>query len=264
MFSQILNYENKFFVNGVEIPAIESLDLSYSNNAQTKKLIGFGQAVSTIAGSTQQKLSITRNVIYTDPIYGYAVNGANISGSLNYNNNHIGFRSGYVDKYMVSCAIGSIPKVTTNITIYDELVSGSKNASGSLSSPAIDVPNQGSISLTCDNVTTNRVVGFDYSIKSTIRPVYSIGSKFPTEILFLAPLEYAASVQIDINDAFLQNAMSFLNGRQNKDLSFEIKGRNLRENLASLTIPNASLVAESLSSNADGGIKLTLNYIGHS
>jgi hypothetical protein len=28
-------------------------------------------------------------------------------------------------------------------------------------------------------------------------------------------------------------------------------------------MPNASLVAESLSNNADGGIKLTLNYIGH-
>ena len=46
-------------------------------------------------------------------------------------------------------------------------------------------------------------------------------------------------------------------------LTFIINGRN-GDSLQSLTIPKASLVGEQLNSSADGALKLTLNYIGHS
>jgi hypothetical protein len=76
-------------------------------------------------------------------------------------------------------------------------------------------------------------------------------------------IEFAASVQIDLDDLFLRSGFDFISDRQNKNLSFSIKSRDLTQTLQSLTMPNASLVGESLSNNADGGIKLTLNYIGH-
>jgi hypothetical protein len=262
MFDQILNYENKFFINGQELLGTESITLGYSNSFQTKKFLGFNVGSSIVAGATTQQLSITRNLIYDDPVLNFT-GESNISGSINYNNNNNGFRSGYLTDYLVSCAVGAIPKVTTNITIYDELVSGTKNASGSVAAPSIYIPNQGSISLSCDGSTTNRVVGFDYSIKSTRRPVYSIGSQLPTEVLLVGPLEYTAAVQIDVDDAFLQSGMSFLDSRENKTVSFIIKGRT-GNNLQTLTIPKASLVTESLNSTSDGGVKLTLNYVGHS
>ena len=93
--------------------------------------------------------------------------------------------------------------------------------------------------------------------------MYTIGSLLPSEIVSFPILEYASSVQIDVDDAFLQSGLSFLRNRENKSVSFTINGRT-GSLIQSLTIPNASLVGESLSSSADGGIKLTLNYIGHS
>ncbi len=61
----------------------------------------------------------------------------------------------------------------------------------------------------------------------------------------------------------LQSGFNFLTGRENNTLSFTINGRD-GDSLQSLTVPKASLVGEQLNASADGALKLTLNYIGHS
>lgn len=261
MFGQISNYENKLFISGQEILGVETIDLSYTNSSTIARYLGSSVGTTVLNGITQQKMSVSRNLIYVDPLLNYTGNSV-ISGSINYNGNNYGFKSGYMEQYLVNCAVGSVPKVTINLSIYDEMKTGANNASGSLSVPDIYVPTQGSISLVCDNSSTNRVVGFDYSIKATQKPILSIGSRLPVEVVYLSPLEFNATVQIEVDDAFMSSGMHFVDRRQNKNISFLINGRtgNL---LQTLTIPKASLVGESLSSSADGGVKLTLNYIGH-
>jgi hypothetical protein len=261
MFGLVSNYENKFFIDNKEIVGIESIDINYSNSPSVSKILGAKNGLTTIGATTQQKLSITRNLIYSDPLLSYT-GSSSITGGINYDNKSYRFNSGYLDEYMVNCAVGTIPKVTTNITVYDEMQTGVQ-FTDSNSTPTILIPNQGSISVTCDNSTTNRVVGFDYAVKAYRKPMYTIGSLLPSEIVSFPILEYASSVQIDVDDAFLQSGLSFLRNRENKSVSFTINGRT-GSLIQSLTIPNASLVGESLSSSADGGIKLTLNYIGHS
>ncbi|MEY4331844.1 MAG: hypothetical protein RLZZ196_582 [Bacteroidota bacterium] len=261
MFGSTSNYENKFFIDNKQIVGIESIDINYSNSASVSKILGTKNGLTTITSTPQQKISITRNLIYSDDILSYT-GATNIVGGIEYDSKSYRFNSGYLDEYMVSCAVGAIPKVTTNITIYDEMKSGEVFVPSN-SSPTILIPNQGSISVSCDNSTTNRVVGFDYAVKSFRKPIYTIGSSLPSEIVSLPILEYASSIQIDVDDAFLQSGLSFLKNRENKSVSFTINGRN-GSLVQSLTIPNASLIGESLSSSADGGIKLTLNYIGHS
>ena len=261
MFGSISNYENKFFITGQQVVGIESIDINYSNSPTVNKILGSTKGLTTIGASTQQKISIARNLIYNDPFLSYT-GSSNITGGINYDNKSYRFNSGYLDEYMVNCAVGSIPKVTTNITVYDEMQTGAEFANSN-STPTILIPNQGSISITCDNSTTNRVVGFDYAVKAYRKPIYTIGSLFPSEVVSFPVLEYASSIQIDVDDAFLQSGLSFLANRQNKSVSFIINGRD-GSLIQSLSIPNASLVGESLSSSADGGVKLTLNYIGHS
>lgn len=261
MFGSRSNYENRFFIDNEQIVGIESIDINYSNSPSISKVLGAKNGFAVIGATPQQKISITRNLIYSDDILSYT-GATNIIGGIDYENKSYRFSSGYLDEYMVSCAVGAIPKVTTNITVYDEMKTGAKFTSSS-SSPTILIPNQGSISVSCDNSTTNRVVGFDYAVKSFRKPIYTIGSLVPSEIVSLPILEYASSIQIDVDDAFLQSGLSFLRNRKNKSVSFVIKGRD-NSSIQSLTIPNASLIGESLSSSADGGVKLTLNYIGHS
>ena len=84
------------------------------------------------------------------------------------------------------------------------------------------------------------------------------------EVKHVNPIEYNASVQIDVDDIFLASGFSFFEeGRSDKTLSFSVKGRD-GTNLQTLSIPKASLVSEQINASADGSVRLTLNYIGHS
>ena len=163
--------------------------------------------------------------------------------------------------YSVNCAVGSIPKVNTNISVYDEMAPGI-DMSGDITT-ILSIPKQGSISATCDNTTTNRVVGFDYSLTVNRKPYYTIGSETPVEVKLIRPINYTASVQLEVDDAFLEGGYAFLGtGKNSRAVTFTINGRG-GDTLQSLTIPNACLVGEQLNTSADGAIRLTLNYMGH-
>lgn len=261
MFGGKLNHECELYISGQRLSGIESVDISYSQQSNIIKPIGYSRGLSSVNAEPQKQISITRNLIYQDPLLAYTGNIA-MDGSINYGQNCYGFKKGYLTEYMVNCAIGAIPKVTVNGVILDELTSQS-NSIGYAQHPNIYIPNQGSISMTCDNSTTNRVIGFDYSIKCNRKAFFTIGSELPAEVVLMPPLEYSASVQIEIDDAFLQDSHNYLSNRENKTVSFSIKGRG-QESIQNLSLPKASLISEQINASSDGLLRLTLNYIGHS
>ena len=262
MFGLLDNYENKVFISGQELLGVENVNVSYSNSASIARFLGHSIGHTMTASDAQKQVSFSRYLIYNDPILSLT-GSLPTSGSINYNGQAYGFNSGFLTEYSVNCAVGSIPSTNAALSVYGAMQSGI-NHSGSVAAPTIYIPNQGSISLTCDNSTTNRVVGFDYSVKINREPIYKIGSINPAQVITDSVLEFNASVQIDVDDAFLQNSTGFLSGRQNKTVTFTVKSKDNAQTLQQLTIPNASLVGETLASSADGGVKLTLNYIGHS
>jgi hypothetical protein len=260
MFGLLNNYENKVFISGQELLGVENVNVAYSNSPSVTRFLGFSNAQALIAGDVQKQVSFSRYLIYDDTIL--SLTGSSpTSGSINYNGQAYGFNSGFLTEYSVNCAVGSVPSVNAALSVYGDMRSGI-DQSGSVAAPTIYVPNQGSISLTCDNSTTNRVVGFDYSVKINRTPIYKIGSAIPAEVITDPVLEFNASVQIDVDEAFLQNSTGFLSGRQNKTVTFTVKSKDHSQTIQQLTIPNASLVGETLASSADGGVKLTLNYAG--
>ena len=269
MFGSKLNYEAHFFIpvrwspDSAELSGITSIEIGYNNAANTTNLLGYQKGVTTIGGPTSQTVSLSRNLLFNDPLLDYT--GANhiVTGSFNYDNNEsYGFKSGYLTSYSVNCAVGSIPKINSSLVVYDEMRSGI-NASGA-GTFSIYVPSQGSITATCDNTTTNRVIGFDYSLEVGRKPYYTIGSETPVEVKYIPPIKYTASVQLEVDDVFLESGYSFLTtGKEEKTVSFAIDGRD-GTSLQTLTIPKASLVGEQLSASADGSVRLTLNYVGHS
>jgi len=263
MFGSKLNYESRFYLDGRELSGINSIDVDYQNAANTTNLLGYEKGVTTIGGPTSQEVSLSWNLIYNDPVISYTGVNHIITGSFNYNNNaSYGFESGYLTSYSVNCAVGSIPKVNASLVVYDELRSG-VNASG-IEIKNVHIPSQGSITATCDNTTTNRVVGFDYSLEMMRKPYYTLGSETPVEVKYIPPIKYTASVQLEVDDVFLESGYSFLTtGKEEKTVSLAINSRE-GASLRSLTIPKASLVGEQLSASADGLVRLTLNYVGHS
>jgi len=269
MYGTILNYDCHFFIAGAdgspsarELSGVQSLDIGYSNSSNVLTPLGSTRGLTTVGGATNQTVSFSRNLIYEDPILEFTGESEAMKGSFNYKNNtSYGFNSGYLNSYSVNCAVGSIPKVNASFVVYDEMRSGI-NATGTVITP-IYIPSQGSISATCDNSSTNRVIGFDYSLTMNKKPYYTIGSETPVEVKHINPIQYSAAVQIEVDETFLKSGFDFLNTREDKTVSFLLLAKN-GDGIQQLAIPNASLVSEQLSSSSDGSVRLTLNYIGHS
>ncbi len=260
MFDTRLNDEVRVFISGQELSGIENADISYSSSHTIIKPLGATMGYTANDQDITQEISFSRYLIYDDPITGYT-GDIHMSGSIHYDNKSYGFESGYLNSYSVNCAVGSVPRVSVKFDIVDELRTG-QSASGSISHPTIDIPSQGSISITCDNSSSNRVIGFDYSLTASRKKHFSIGEKSSSAVEFIPPLEYSAQVQIEVDDALLESGYNFLDNKENKTVSFAINGRN-SNSIQTLNIPNASLIGESLSTSADGSLKLNLNYIGH-
>tara|TARA_Y100001972_G_scaffold39289_1_gene48565 strand:+ start:120 stop:941 length:822 start_codon:yes stop_codon:yes gene_type:complete len=269
MFGTKLNYDSRLFLEGEEVSGINTVDFSYSNSVNTINPLGFSDGVTTINGETQQNFSFTRDLVYKS-VVASGVGGSssftgsnNLSGSIHYNGESYGFQSGYLNNWSINCAVGAPIKENCSFVVYDEMRSGA-SASGSATAPSLSIPSQGSITATCDNSTTNRVIGFDYAVTCNRKPYYSIGNKEPTEVKFIPPLNITAAVQIEVDDAFLESGRNFLEtGKSSRTVNLKVDGRNGGPTLVDASVPNACLVSESLSASSDGSLRLTLNYMGH-
>lgn len=389
MFDANLNYNSKVLINNQEILGIDSINISYSQESNILKPLGYSKGITSQEGDTKKTVSISRNLIYKDPILNYT-GVSKIYGSIMYgenNDKYYTFENAYLTEYMVNCAVGSIPKVTCNFSVFGDvssedlllnsgfqLIYGSytwdeavidaqkrggrlailntedknnevppydqsmwiggsdanlegiwkwidgsliddegsysnwdtdepdnefgdqnylqrysngkwddasdlwqKTTSGyvieypSSNPPPIFIPNQGSITINCDHSSTNRVVGFDYSLKINRKPIYGIGYFYdlnaerklgPIRVETLPPIEYSASVQIELDEDLISNSSNFVYSKEDKNINISIAGRN-GDVLQSINIPKASLISQELSSSADGVLKLTLNYNGH-
>ena len=63
----------------------------------------------------------------------------------------------------------------------------------------------------------------------------------------------------------MESGRAFLEtGKSSRSVDLTINGREGTSTLFNTSIPNACLVSESLNSSADGSLRLTLNYMGHS
>ena len=264
MFGTRLNYDSHFFIDGEEILGVDSIDIGYQNAANVTKPLGYHRGAVTVGGPTQQTLSVSRSLISHTPLESVSP-GQRMSGSLNYNGESYGFGSGYVTDISVNCAVGTIPKATYGFVVYDELGTG-QSASGTDTSD-IFIPSQGSISIACNNASSNKVLGFDYSAQIPLKPYYTIGEESPTEVKYIAPTTYSATVQLDVDDALPESGYTFLtsgkNGRGDiNDVRLTVNGRDGTQ-IQVYAIPYPVLVSEQLNASADGSLRLTLNYVGH-
>ena len=111
--------------------------------------------------------NIQKYYIGKEPLLSYTGESP-ISGSINFDEKSFGFESGYLTEYSVSAGIGRIPESSASIVVYGDIGSGI-SASGSESHPAIEIPNQGSISLNATGYQSNRITDFSYSMRINAR-----------------------------------------------------------------------------------------------
>lgn len=272
MFDLKLNHEVKFLIYGINVSGIESLSLSNNLPLQQYQIIGRRSPVPIVSNTVNANLSITRYLISDDIFF-------NINGiidfsdsslfifegcSIYYNNKHILIKQIHLNEYIINCAVGSIPKVTTNFYVpeFELIDSLIEDYSQEYQHPPIFIPNQGSISIVCDGSSSNRVTSFDISIKPKMYQYTSIDYNY-NRYAYDNYAEYSVNIQMDVDDEFLKNSNYYNSskGRGEENIQITIKGRN-DQIIQTYNMPNAILTNEQLTVSSDGGLKLIRNYIG--
>jgi hypothetical protein len=262
MFGATLNHEARVYVSQQELSGIQSATLSSANGVAIGNLVGLESGVSYLDGPFQGQFSLNRLMVYDDPIWDYT--GTNpASGSIHHGDIKYGFEGAYLSSYSINAAVGSLPKVNASFDVYG-LISSGISACGDVAHPIIDIPTQGSISINCDHISTNRVIGFDYSATIKRNPIYVFGASnlaAANDVDTIYPIQYNAQIQIEIDDAEISGSQA-LPILSLDTATLTIKGRN-GNLLGTYDIPNATLVGESISATSNGVMVMNLNYKGH-
>jgi hypothetical protein len=264
MFGAILDYESYVMLDGYHLTGVSSASISSKHSASVISPIGTEAGLTVSSGPVQQTMSLTRSLIYNDPFFNFIGKDKVIDGQVYdlKNDSYYGFESGYLSSYSVNCAVGSMPKVNNSLLILDEIKSGYKEFVNKKTHPVVNSPTQDSISIESEDFQGNRVVGFDYSVNIDHEVSYAIGSNLPYNIEEKRPLKYNASVQLELDKTYNSQSFDFLNRRQDRDISLDVKSR-VGTLLQYIKIPNASLVSRNLSQRVNGQLLMNLSYVGH-
>ena len=182
-----------------------------------------------------------------------------ISGSVNFNNKSFGFTSGYLTEYTLSCAIGKIPQSNASIKVFGDIGSGI-NASGSVSHPPIQIPNQGSIILNSTGYQNNRITNFNYSLRINRNAVYKIGSPYPIQVDRMFPLVQEASFQMEVDDHEVVKLREYLIKPRQQDIKIILNNPINDTEIQTITLEKARLLSNSLKSTSEGLMSLDLSY----
>lgn len=302
MKNALLNYENIFYLNNTTISGITSVNGSYNINYQPIKTIGVGYNKQVIAEVPVANFSINKYLLYNDPFLPFTgenrdKTAKSFIGSLNYNNKKLGFRSGYLNAFSLSCSVGEVPTTSVDIIVYGDL-GPAYDASGNFRPPELSVPQVKDITLTCSGSSSNRITSFDYSINCPKQVIYTINQSgysysgpttgpavplpnyIPNEVLLNVPIQINAAFTLEVDDYQSKSLYNILNNDTDTNFAINIKGKVFQDTeiapagiqglSASNGIPifnqnfsNVKLISQEFSTSADDVLSVKLNYRGY-
>tara|TARA_Y100000034_G_C6863221_1_gene393133 strand:+ start:152 stop:1033 length:882 start_codon:yes stop_codon:yes gene_type:complete len=280
-----LSYEQYFYVNGTGLSGVQSINGSYGVSERPINILGYGYVNHILDGPLQGNFTIDRVLVNQDAMLNMTGENAAFSGVVSYNaygsavtasTGSFGFYSGYLTSYKLSCDVESLPEVSTTVSVYGDLgrnlVSASElgaKDSDSATDNAINLPDQGSITISCSelNTVSNRIVSLNHEISCQREPVYALPTsaadakaKYPVQVDLVYPLEQTTNLTLEIDDYQTKNLYDYLTGVYTGNVNIDINGSSDNAALASFHLDNARLVNESFSSSVGGVATVNMTF----
>jgi len=220
------SYEHIFYIGGTGISGIRDLSFSYNVARSPINALGMGHIQSVLAETLQGEISMTRDLIYIDPILNLT-GDQSVDGSIIYasdlresNGQVIGFTSGYLTSYSVNASVGDVPTVDCTFAVFGKMGSGVRlgelDYSGTAPTEVIGFINQSEIKVSLEQGTTNRVTQFSQSFNIERIPIYDLKQKTsenyyaPTEVITNSPIEVTTDFTVEVDDYYTANMMDNL------------------------------------------------------
>ena len=279
------NYEQTVIINGHKLLGVQSVDGSYGINEKPIRVAGVGFIDAVPNAPLQGNFSINRKMVGKDPLIEinslgkYIYDEAEIDGVIMYDNDTkgFGFTKGRISRYNVTCSVGNVPDIQTDITVYGDL---GKNVSMNpviQPIPAVEFPDQSSIKLNISDFSIDAVVDFSYSRSINIVPVYALSKGDsqtwtnnqviedpklePVQMDTQYPIETDITVTMIASEYEIREIKDRLQSAPRSDVTIQICDANDHSDIINSFVGrNVRLISESLNSTIDGQMNISLSY----
>jgi hypothetical protein len=232
------SYEQIFYLDGTGVSGIRNISAGYSVGQKQVRALGAGFIREVIAEPLQGELSMTRDLLYQDPVLGLT-GEAPVSGTLLYDvemngaEKVYGFNTGYLTSYSINCDVQDVPTIETTFAVFGQLGSGEREReldySGTAPLQNLGFVNHEAVFLTFNGSGTNRAVSVsqDYNINRI--PIYSLDQKTsetlyaPSEVLTEYPIEITTNLTIEMDDYETANMIDNIRSGNYQTLGVEIR-----------------------------------------
>ena len=281
------NYEQTVIINGHRLLGVQSVDGNYGISEKPVRVAGVGFIDALIESPLQGNFSISRKMVGTDPLIEknsqgkYIYDETQIEGVILYDNDTkgFGFTKGRVSRYGVSCSVGDIPEIQTEITVYGSLGKDVATNQTPSTPPTIRFPDQSSMRVTVSDLTIDAVSDFSFSRAINTVPIYALpkGNIFDwnagvagTKNLDPIQIDTQYPIETDINFTIIADTYEIreikdrIQAAPKSDVSIEIfDAQSPTDIINSYVGENVRLISENIGSTVDGQMTISLTYKGY-
>ena len=294
------SYEQIFYLGGTGLSGIRDLSASYSVGQKVVRVLGAGFVRDVIAEPLQGEFSMTRDMLYQDPVLSLT-GEAPISGTLLHGvqldgaEQVYGFNTGYLTSYTVNCDVQDVPTIESTFAVFGQMGSGVREGeldySGTAPVQNLGFVNHEAVFLTYNGSGTNRAVSVSQNYTINRTPIYTLDQKTdltkyaPAEVLTEYPIEITTDFTIEVDDYEIANMIDHIRSGIYETVGVEIRlGRKqdtLNDNNDECLKDNdgnclgddgdgitryeflsttGHLVSESIESSTDGVLRVNLQF----
>tara|TARA_Y100000356_G_scaffold68904_1_gene56594 strand:- start:373 stop:1320 length:948 start_codon:yes stop_codon:yes gene_type:complete len=245
------SYEQMFYMGGTGFSGIRNLSAGYSVGQKQVRILGAGFIQEVIAEPLQGEFSMTRDMLYQDPILNMTGDGS-VSGTLLHAveldgaEKVYGFNTGYLTSYTVNCDVQDVPTIESSFAVFGQMGSGLRQGeldySGTAPLQNLGVVNHESVFLTFNGSGTNRAVSASQTYSINRVPIYTLDQKTseiyyaPSEVITEYPIEISTSLTIEMDDYETANMIDNIRSGNYQTLGVEIIVGDKEETLDGNTI----------------------------
>jgi len=253
-----LNYEQKLFISGIEIPGVTNIDGGYQIEEEPINILGKGFKYSMRQGPLVGNFNVSKYYIGEETLLNYTGDNP-INGSINYGDQSFGFEEGYLTEYSLSFGIGQIPTANASFVVYGDIGDGINDQSDE-PHPDIQIPNQGSIEINISDFSSNRVSDFSYTMRMNRSPIYAIGSPFAVKVHQIFPIIQECKFNLEVFDYEITTIKKYLESPIAQDVAITIKNPISESTIQTFSLNDARLLGQEINSNADDVLTIGLTY----
>jgi hypothetical protein len=241
------------------------------------------KSLAVLDAPLQGSFSLESLLISEDFMFKY-IGDNPFSGSIHHGDRYFGFNDGYINSHSVTCSVGSVPRTSTEITVFGD-IGGSpdglrsedggdtlpfitedgkdkdqtNSAQGDNPFPEIRIPSHGSIIMKIGGAETDRVTQFSHAFNIELSPIYKVGDYNPVQVDVVWPMTSQTSFTIEVDQYEYKRLRGYLNQPTIHDIGVYINDC-FGKKIQNYTVVQARLINEAITSSVDGVLTVNLTY----